>query len=89
MAQWQTQPEASQSELIYLHDRPFSAQYYSLGKAQERLVSLDELMIERPQAMFVAIEKRYIPTGYNWAQQQCQQRGESKRRLLLFCPANS
>ncbi len=85
MTQWKNQPEASQSELVYLHKRPFSAQYYSKGKAKELTMSLDGLLTQRHIPMFLVVEKRYLSESFIWEEEQCELRGESKRRVMAYC----
>lgn len=87
LAQWKIQPEHSQSELIYLQDRPFSGQFYSNGKAREVVFSLSEIMNFRDKSVFLVVEKRHIPEGFGWEQNGCEIRSESKRRVLAFCNA--
>ncbi|TKB52034.1 ArnT family glycosyltransferase [Ferrimonas aestuarii] len=71
-----------QTPLYYLHKRPFSAQYYSDGRAQFA-ESIDEL--PTVQRYLLA-----IPSDWNWQQlglenQQCTVLEQRRKRQLLEC----
>ncbi|MGF1759497.1 glycosyltransferase family 39 protein [Photobacterium sagamiensis] len=44
LGEWAKQPEASSTQLVYLGRRPFSAQFYSGGKAKKVTGSLDGIL---------------------------------------------
>jgi len=85
MAQWAAQAETSQSELYYLNHRPFSAQFYSNGKAKAVSEPIADIMKLTKSDMFIAIDKKYMPEGFLWDKRRCELRGESKKRELIFC----
>lgn len=85
MAQWALQPETSQSELLYLNKRPFSAQFYSSGKAKEVEEPLSEIIQRSESEMFLVVEKKHIPQGFLWDKSRCDIRGESENRELVYC----
>ncbi|MCW8329923.1 glycosyltransferase family 39 protein [Photobacterium sp. SDRW27] len=89
MEQWALQPETAQSELVYLKKRPFSAQFYSYGKAVEVKEPLSEVIKRADSHMFLVVEKKHIPQGFLWDKNRCELRGESKKRELVYCVARN
>ncbi len=86
MAQWASQAETSQSELYYLNHRPFSAQFYSNGRAKAVSEPIADIMKLTKSDMFIAIDKKFIPEGFLWDKRRCELRGgESKKRELIYC----
>jgi len=87
MMKWAAQAEVEQSELLYLNKRPFSAQFYSRGKAQEVKKSLAEIIKQNNSMMFLVVQKSSYPKGFLWDKNRCELRGESKHRELIYCNA--
>ena len=85
LAEWVMQPEIEQSDLLYLNKRPFSAQFYSNGKAREVKEPLAEILRRSGSGMFLAVKKDHTPSGFLWDKNRCELRGESKRRELVYC----
>lgn len=83
MQVWSAQAESKETRLVYLGKRPFSAQFYSKGKALSSKLDLDTFMEQLSGASFIVLQKTrlfesVIPAG-------CDIRGESKKRYLLYC----
>ncbi|WP_232313033.1 glycosyltransferase family protein [Enterovibrio coralii] len=60
LAFWEKQPEARFSDLYYVGQRPFSAQYYSNGKAQLVETTLDETIEQLLRPTFVVYRARMM-----------------------------
>tara|TARA_R110000744_G_scaffold48758_1_gene106271 strand:+ start:2963 stop:4390 length:1428 start_codon:yes stop_codon:yes gene_type:complete len=82
---WKQQAEATQSDLFYLHKRPFSAQYYSKGKAKQRSTELKSWLPLQHQDFFIVQAKTDHTDYAGWT---CNERGEAKKETLLFCQSN-
>ncbi|MFT5549247.1 MAG: 4-amino-4-deoxy-L-arabinose transferase-like glycosyltransferase [Candidatus Azotimanducaceae bacterium] len=82
---WKQQPEATESDLFYLHKRPFSAQYYSSGKAKKRSTDFDTWLPSQTKAFFIVQSTRDNTAYSNWS---CDIREEVKKETLLFCQRN-
>lgn len=87
--QWSKQPEAQTSQLIYQRKRPFSAQFYSNGKAVQSKEPLMTLVQGLSQPAFIAVEKKRLDVEAVQALSQCEVRAEARSRSLYFCPASS
>ena len=85
MAQWASQAETSESELLYVNHRPFSAQFYSNGQAKAANEPITELIKNTESDVFIVIDKKHIPEGFLWDKRRCELRGESKKRELIYC----
>lgn len=85
IAQWKNQPEINQSELIFLNSRPFSAQYYSNGKAKLKDMTLRKLISQQKDPAFFAFSKQELSKDLNLSDFNCQIRAESKKRFLMYC----
>lgn len=82
LTQWQAQPEAQQSDLFYLHKRPFSGQFYSAGRAKERSADIHSWLPSQHNTFFIVqAHKDHVDYPY-WS---CQERGQSTTETLLFC----
>ncbi|MBR7889654.1 glycosyltransferase family 39 protein [Marinomonas sp. A79] len=79
---WAQQAAASESDLFFLHKRPFSGQYYSAGKAKQRQGDLTTWLPSQQQPFFI-VQSKNASTHYpGWT---CSKRGETKKERLLFC----
>ncbi|AEF54449.1 ArnT family glycosyltransferase [Marinomonas posidonica] len=82
LKQWQEQTEAGQSDLFYLHKRPFSGQYYSAGRAKKRSTDIHTWLPDQSKTFFI-VQAKDDHTHYpRWS---CQERGQSTTEKLLFC----
>jgi len=86
MQQWQAQPEAHSVPLTYIGKRPFSAQFYSQGRAQKYSGSLLDFVNGQNESHFIVIKKRELDSDMLLQQHGCEHRAESAKRVLLFCP---
>ncbi|MBJ7537516.1 ArnT family glycosyltransferase [Marinomonas transparens] len=82
MAVWKQQPEATESDLFYRHKRPFSAQYYSSGKAKHRSTDLDTWLPSQSKAFFIVQSVNDQISDANWL---CEERDRTQKEALLFC----
>ena len=82
LAVWKQQPEATQSDLFYLHKRPFSAQYYSSGKAKQRAADTNSWLTTQKAPFFIVQAKKDATTYPNW---QCVKKGQTDKEILLYC----
>ncbi|GHA40559.1 phospholipid carrier-dependent glycosyltransferase [Photobacterium aphoticum] len=89
MAAWSTQAEKENSALVYINKRPFSAQFYSAGKAQQMTTDLSTFLQEQRQDAFLVLEKSAVPSGFLWDKQRCELRAESAKRQLVHCKVGS
>ncbi|WEM45602.1 glycosyltransferase family 39 protein (plasmid) [Photobacterium sp. DA100] len=87
LSQWIKQVEKEKSELIYIDKRPFSAQFYSVGKAKLNQASLPTLLAEPAEDVFFVVEKGRLPPGFLWDKSRCELRAESNKRQLVHCKA--
>ena len=85
MANWKQQPEATQSDLFYLHKRPFSAQYYSAGKAKQRSTDLDSWLPSQHKAFFIVQSNKDHTAYANWS---CEERIRIGKESLMYCKSN-
>jgi 4-amino-4-deoxy-L-arabinose transferase-like glycosyltransferase len=85
LAIWKQQPEATESDLFYLHKRPFSGQYYSSGKAKQRSTKFDTWLPSQTKAFFIVQSTNDHTTYSGWS---CDVREEAKKEALLFCQRN-
>ncbi len=83
--QWYKQPEAMKSELYYLRKRPFSAQFYSDGKALELKQPLADVLTSLKEPTFLVIEKKRLSENMIGELSHCELRGEARRRNLYYC----
>ncbi|ETX09798.1 glycosyltransferase [Marinomonas ushuaiensis DSM 15871] len=82
---WERQSEAKESDLFYLHKRPFSGQYYSSGKAQKRIGNLSTWLPSQQHAFFI-VQSQNDATNYpNWI---CLERGKTTKEILFLCQKN-
>ncbi|MBD5770380.1 ArnT family glycosyltransferase [Marinomonas colpomeniae] len=79
---WKQQPEAIQNDLFYLHKRPFSGQYYSSGKAKQRLANLNAWLPSQHQSFFIVQSKNDSTVYPEW---MCEERGKTIKEILLLC----
>lgn len=87
LSQWAEQVEKENSELIYIRKRPFSAQFYSQGKAKLHQATLSGLLNEPTEDAFFVVEKGHVPSGFLWDKSRCELRAESNKRQLVHCKA--
>ncbi|PMN90861.1 ArnT family glycosyltransferase [Enterovibrio norvegicus] len=85
---WEKQPEARFVDLYYVGSRPFSAQYYSNGKAKRVSTDLQSTITELEQPAFIVHAHAHSDDKADMSLEQCQQRAESKKRVLLYCVPN-
>ena len=83
MQVWSKQQEANKSDLVYLGKRPFSAQFYSNGKAVSQVESFTSYRSKLKRPSFVVLAKKSIASKIK--RFGCEVRGESKARYLLYC----
>ncbi len=82
LAVWKQQPEATQSDLFYLHKRPFSGQYYSSGKAKQRVADVSTWLPLQEKPFFM-VQSAQDTTQYD--QWDCEQRGKIGKEVLIYC----
>jgi hypothetical protein len=82
LAVWKQQPEATQSDLFYLHKRPFSGQYYSSGKAQQRSIDVNSWLPTQSKAFFIVQATNDHTVYPHWS---CSERDKTDREILLYC----
>ncbi|RBP84330.1 glycosyltransferase family 39 protein [Marinomonas rhizomae] len=82
LAIWKQQPEATQSDLFYLHKRPFSGQYYSAGKAKQRSTDVKSWLPSQHKAFFIVQSKSDHTVYPNWA---CDNRNSTGKENLMYC----
>jgi 4-amino-4-deoxy-L-arabinose transferase-like glycosyltransferase len=82
LAIWKQQSEATQSDLFYLHKRPFSAQYYSSGKAKQRAADINSWLTTQKTPFFIVQSKKDRTTYPNWL---CTQKAQTSKEILLYC----
>ncbi|EOD77649.1 Polymyxin resistance protein ArnT, undecaprenyl phosphate-alpha-L-Ara4N transferase [Grimontia indica] len=80
MSLWQKQPEAQFSDLYYVGHRPFSAQYYSDGKARKAQGELAVTIEGLNQPAFIVHSTKEVNVFDN-----CEKRGNSEKRVLIYC----
>ncbi|MGF1687916.1 glycosyltransferase family 39 protein [Photobacterium japonica] len=85
MAAWSAQAEKENTALVYLNKRPFSAQFYSAGKATLANAELTDFLRQQQHDLFVVVDKSMIPSGFLWDKQRCELRAESNKRQLVHC----
>ncbi|PSU35973.1 ArnT family glycosyltransferase [Photobacterium lutimaris] len=88
LSQWAEQAEKDNSELIYIKKRPFSAQFYSEGKAKLYQDPLTGLFSEPTEDTFFVLEKGQLPSDFLWDKSRCELRAESNKRQLVHCKAS-
>ena len=88
LSKWSKQVEKENSELIYVSKRPFSAQFYSEGKAKLNQAPLSTLLSKPAEDAFFVIEKGKLPSGFLWDKSRCELRAESNQRQLVHCNAS-
>ena len=82
LAVWKEQPEATQSDLFYLHKRPFSGQYYSSGKAKQRSTDLKSWLPTQNKPFFIVQSDNDHIVYENWL---CEKRNTTGKENLLYC----
>ncbi|WP_028865892.1 ArnT family glycosyltransferase [Psychromonas aquimarina] len=87
LAEWSQQIEASASRLIYVNGRPFSAQFYSSGRAKTMTGSLPELLNDLKEPAFLAAAKEQQALSIVQDDSRCELRAESRKRQLFYCAA--
>ncbi|MCB5163149.1 ArnT family glycosyltransferase [Marinomonas algarum] len=79
---WEQQAEALESDLFFLHKRPFSGQYYSGGKAKKQQGEVTTWLPLQQRPFFIVQPKNASTIYPDWT---CTNRGETKKETLLFC----
>tara|TARA_R110001606_G_scaffold382156_1_gene543766 strand:+ start:13113 stop:14543 length:1431 start_codon:yes stop_codon:yes gene_type:complete len=82
LAVWKQQPEATQSDLFYLHKRPFSGQYYSSGKAKQRSTDLSSWLPAQNKPFFIVQSNNDHIVYSNWL---CEERNTTGKEDLMYC----
>ncbi|HIF9209281.1 TPA: ArnT family glycosyltransferase, partial [Photobacterium damselae] len=85
LAIWRQQPEHNQSALVYFDKRPFSAQYYSNGKAIKSEVKPDQLLTGLKQSTFIVLSNTQDNLRDVQQFPNCQLRGKTAKRMLYYC----
>ncbi|HIF9261730.1 TPA: glycosyltransferase family 39 protein [Photobacterium damselae] len=85
---WKQQPEHNQSALVYLGKRPFSAQYYSDGKAVRSEAKPDQLLADLNKSTFIVLSNTQDNLRDIQQYPNCQQRGKTSERILYYCSIN-
>ncbi len=86
---WEKQPEARFVDLYYVGSRPFSAQYYSNGKAKRVSTDRQSTITDLEQPAFIVHAHARSDDSTDMSLAQCQQRAESRKRVLLYCVPNN
>ncbi|HIF9310078.1 TPA: hypothetical protein ACX6RK_002302 [Photobacterium damselae] len=82
---WRQQPEHNQSALVYFDKRPFSAQYYSNGKAIKLEIKPDQLLTGLKQSTFIVLSNTQDNLRDVQQFPNCQPRGKTAKRMLYYC----
>lgn len=85
LAVWRQQIEAPVSPLLYLHGRPFSAQFYSNGYAKEVVGSLPAVINGLKEPAFLVVAKKQMRKDFMLNKNGCELRAESAKKQLLYC----
>lgn len=86
MQEWKKQ--ATNSELIYITKRPFSAQFYSEGKAVKTDDSLEVAVQKIKQETFFVTGKSSETRLLVKSLSNCEVTAEAKKRMLIKCSVN-
>lgn len=82
MAIWKQQNESKSADLFYLRHRPFSAKFYSDGKALERSASDSTWLLKQKRPFFI-VQKAMSTHQYpDW---RCSERSQIGKHKLLYC----
>ncbi|REG81593.1 ArnT family glycosyltransferase [Marinomonas pollencensis] len=82
MAIWKQQKESESADLFYLRHRPFSAQFYSNGKALQRSEA-NKAWLKAQHKPFFIVQRSDAKESYpNWS---CSQRSQERKKTLLYC----
>lgn len=79
---WQLQNEANSADLYYLRQRPFSADFYSRGKAQQRSGMVSSWLPEQKKPFFIV---QPVESSENYPHWSCAERTEVEKKVLLYC----
>lgn len=79
---WKQQPEATESDLYYLHKRPFSGQYYSSGKAKQRSTEVATWLPSQIKPFFIV---QFINDHTSYENWSCTERTRTQKNTLLYC----
>ncbi|KLV04189.1 glycosyltransferase [Photobacterium aquae] len=85
LATWKNDPSNVASDLVYINQRPFSAQFYSQGKAEQKNLPLEAILNEQQRSSYYVIEKNKVPEGFIWDKQRCDLISENQKRQLVHC----
>jgi 4-amino-4-deoxy-L-arabinose transferase-like glycosyltransferase len=83
MLAWQQQ--AQNNELVYINKRPFSAQFYSAGKATESKLDVEVAVAAIKQDTFFVLRNSSDNRMVVNSLPQCAINQEAKKRMLVFC----
>lgn len=73
---------------MYFDKRPFSAQYYSDGKAVRSEAKPDQLLADLNKSTFIVLSNTQDNLRDIQQYPNCQQRGKTSERILYYCSIN-
>lgn len=82
ISDWKIQAETKTADLFYLHKRPFSALFYSNGKAEARPGDLSKWLSTQTTPFFIIQKSKYSSHYPNWS---CEERAEEADEKLIYC----
>ncbi|MGO3406226.1 ArnT family glycosyltransferase [Marinomonas sp.] len=82
MTSWKAQKEHADADLFYLRHRPFSAEFYSAGKALQRSQALNSWLPSQHQPFFIVQRTDSQESYPNWS---CSERSQVHKETLLYC----
>lgn len=85
---WKSQPEAQDLPLLYIGKRPFSAQYYSEGKAEKTTGKTVDILSSQSSPSFVVMKQNRFTSEVNDIPASCSTRDIIQKHVLLFCEGN-
>lgn len=86
MTLWQQQAESNHDDLFYLRTRPFSAEFYSSGKALQRSGDIESWLPKQKKSFFIVEERDRKAVYTNWS---CSKRAQTTKKNLLHCEPSS
>jgi 4-amino-4-deoxy-L-arabinose transferase-like glycosyltransferase len=82
---WQSQFEYQQSTIYYLGEIPFSARYYSKGRAKLSTEEINDILPSK-ENVFLVFATKLLP--YDLAKYNCEKRFSLPERSLVYCKAD-
>ncbi|SBS36835.1 Undecaprenyl phosphate-alpha-4-amino-4-deoxy-L-arabinose arabinosyl transferase [Marinomonas spartinae] len=82
ISDWKLQAETKTADLFYLHKRPFSALFYSSGKAEARSGDRSKWLSSQTKPFFIIQKSKYSTHYPNWS---CEERAEEADEKLIYC----